>query len=78
MVVVEQAKPPSPRNCSIEVQPRIQLLSNFRVSFGNDAVKTFIYEKESEEATPILHRQSFTELVVLASLLQGFFTILFS
>ncbi|VDO61471.1 unnamed protein product [Heligmosomoides polygyrus] len=61
VVVVEQAKPPSPRNCSIEVQPRIQLLSNFRVSFGNDAVKTFIYEKESEEATPILHRQSFTD-----------------
>ncbi|PIO76803.1 hypothetical protein TELCIR_01101 [Teladorsagia circumcincta] len=34
-----------------------------RVSFGNDAVKTFIYEKESEEATPILQRQSFTEFV---------------
>lgn len=37
----------------------------FRVSFGNDAVKTFIYEKESEEATPILQRQSFTEFVCL-------------
>lgn len=34
---------------------------NKRVSFGNDAVKTFIYEKESEEATPILQRQSFTD-----------------
>ncbi|CAI4233038.1 unnamed protein product [Auanema sp. JU1783] len=32
-----------------------------RVSFGNDDVKTFIYEKESDEPTPILHRQSFTE-----------------
>ncbi|KAK5985518.1 hypothetical protein GCK32_009620 [Trichostrongylus colubriformis] len=38
---------------------------NKKVSFGNDAVKTFIYEKESEEATPILQRQSFTEFVLL-------------
>ncbi|KAL6731286.1 hypothetical protein Aduo_002164 [Ancylostoma duodenale] len=43
-----------------------------KVSFGNDAVKTFIYEKESEEATPILQRQSFTEFVSLLLLL-GFF-----
>lgn len=34
---------------------------NKRVSFGSDAVKTFVYENESEEATPILQRQYFTD-----------------
>lgn len=34
---------------------------NKRVSFGSDAVKTFVYEKDSEQATPILKRQSFTD-----------------
>ncbi|EYB85685.1 hypothetical protein Y032_0293g1610 [Ancylostoma ceylanicum] len=44
---------------------------NKRVSFGNDAVKTFIYEKESEEATPILQRQSFTEYASSEAQLQS-------
>uniref|UniRef100_A0A1I7WPV9 MSP domain-containing protein n=1 Tax=Heterorhabditis bacteriophora TaxID=37862 RepID=A0A1I7WPV9_HETBA len=37
-----------------------------KVSFGNDAVRTFIYEKESEEPTPIIQRQSFTDPIDIA------------
>lgn len=32
-----------------------------RVSFGNDDVRTFVYEKDSEEPTPVIQRQSFTD-----------------